>query len=736
MAAAENKTPALTCSRSTASARPSAKMSPISLLLPAALLTLGALSSCNDYPVHSLLDSFEVRVTSQLSQTDPIKLDFLWVIDHSPSMCQQQVELAKGFNDFITALQTLGQIDAQMAVVTVQQVADVGSQGNIKRIGQFNRRAETVFPPNCIERVRMPCVSDDQCYSKSGFDYKFAAGQTQPGQSPDKVGSCSSLCPQLPDAKGPYQKHYENTLATAAPDAMSKKDWKCKASSVTYVSNDNCSVNSYCWKHCTSGPSEAQKAAGDKECRDLYEKGVPADKQRIKCFVPGGSTYEAAGCQFPPATNDCPINPATGKPDDLPAVLTQKNLDLFHCIATVGASSTQEAGFEGGLRSAWHALDPSGPNCPNGLGSPDCQTSQLLRDNAYLVIVIVSDDDDCSVNLNLSLANQTPDEKALLAKTLPKEDWDKCQKLGDSVAGNETLNEGNCEYIRAKQVGSTMTCASDCHKLDPTGLTAEFKTCMAKARDTYLAVNIKMQNAKFAPTSDFVNRFKSLKADPSRVIVAAITGDSTAPTPVQRRCDAVNYYRSALKNQAQGQTPYVCAGKRGESGFGSRYIELVNAFKENGILQNICAGADFGPALQGIADRILQRTVKVCLPHPPNFDPAGSPMITVVRKRVNPDDPTKKVQKVLTYTADSADPSESSYFVKASPDCRKIEKDKNGNAIAIVGESQSCIRTQQCSPGLTCLKGLCRVYSEAIYFTSTPQPGDEVEVNYGADIGL
>lgn len=363
MAAAQTNTKALICPTSLLRTRRSSITSLISFIFPAAVLCLGTLASCNDYPVHSLLDSFEVRVTSQLSQTDPIKLDFLWVIDHSPSMCQQQVELAKGFNDFITALQTLGQIDAQMAVVTVQQVADVGSQGNIKKIGQFNRRAETVFPPNCIERVRMPCVSDDQCYSKSGFDYKFTAGQAQ-----DAKGSCSSLCPQLPDAKGPYEKHYENTLATQAPDAMSKKDWKCKASSVTYVSNDNCSVNSYCWKHCTSGPTEAQKAAGDKECRDLYEKDVPADKQRIKCFVPGGSTFEAAGCQFPPVTNDCPINPATGKPDDLPAVLTQKNLDLFHCIATVGASSTQEAALKAVYGLPGTRWTQAGPIAPTAWG--------------------------------------------------------------------------------------------------------------------------------------------------------------------------------------------------------------------------------------------------------------------------------------------------------------------------------------------------------------------------------
>ena len=37
-----------------------------------------ALPACNDYPVYSLLESFEVRVTKKLSQREPIKLDYLW----------------------------------------------------------------------------------------------------------------------------------------------------------------------------------------------------------------------------------------------------------------------------------------------------------------------------------------------------------------------------------------------------------------------------------------------------------------------------------------------------------------------------------------------------------------------------------------------------------------------------------------------------------------------------------
>jgi hypothetical protein len=54
----------------------------------------------------------------------------------------------------------------------------------------------------------------------------------------------------------------------------------------------------------------------------------------------------------------------------------------------------------------------------------------------------------------------------------------------------------------------------------------------------------------------------------------------------------------------------VCAGVRGNAGFGSRYVQVADAFKENGVVVNICEGADFGAQLQTIGTTILQRVVK------------------------------------------------------------------------------------------------------------------------------
>ena len=718
-----------------------------------ALLALLA-SGCNDYPVHSLLDSFGARVTKQLKHDKPINLDFLWVIDHSTSMCKQQRILSQGFNDFITNLGVLGQVDVRMAVVTVQQIADPASATGVtvKKVGEFNHTAAKEFPPNCIEHYRAPCFVDGpgdvttpsaQC--QSGFNLQFTAGKNYqlPATAllnvvmpPDPVSDSTGNAQHAGPAYGDAMKHYGPTLLT--PDISVANEWRCvQPPAFSQVTNDNASINSQCQRHCVGGKQ------GDDECKSLF--GPTA-----VCYTPSGNPA-AAGCMFPPSTSDCP------PPDQLPSVLHNDQLNMFHCIATVGASSTPQAGFEGGLRSAWKALDPAGPNCPGGpilkdgdgntiMGddgqpakNPNCQYAQLVRDDSYLVIVVVSDDDDCSVDLNLSLENSTVDEKNKLSALLPKEDWDKCQGLGDAVGGNRRLNEGNCLYVKSKCGPANPGCPDPTKYLCPTDCALTDAACLMAAE-----VNVQANAAvdkRFAPVSDFVNRFKSLKSDPAHVIVAAISGDSEAqvyvggqpqfdldknplPDEAQKVVDTSMYFKSKRHNAGPKQTPYVCAGSKGESGYGSRYIELVNAFRENGIFANICAGSDFSAPLNGIASTILKRTNKVCLPYPPAYADDGTPILEVKRTRLGETEAT-----TLQYTANPVDHAVDHFYLQASPDCRPTSGQ-------IEGESQPCKSIKDCSPGLSCIDCLCRLYSEAIYFTEVPHDGDALELNYGADLGL
>ena len=130
-------------------------------------------------------------------------------------------------------------------------------------------------------------------------------------------------------------------------------------------------------------------------------------------------------------------------------------------------------------------------------------------------------------------------------------------------------------------------------------------------------------------------------------------------------------------------------------------------------MESIC-GADFAPALNGIADLILKRTTKMCLTQPPLTAANGTPQISLIRTRGN-------ARQSLVFGKD--------YIIKSSPDCLLTAGD-------IPGESEPCKATRDCAAGLRCVDNLCKRYAEAVFFTEVQEKGDEIEMNYAADMGL
>ena len=66
--------------------------------------TLGAIcllvTSCNRVPIGGLADNLTVSVHTSSAGEDPVKIDFLWVVDNSTSMCEEQIQLAENFEQF------------------------------------------------------------------------------------------------------------------------------------------------------------------------------------------------------------------------------------------------------------------------------------------------------------------------------------------------------------------------------------------------------------------------------------------------------------------------------------------------------------------------------------------------------------------------------------------------------------------------------------------------------------
>lgn len=247
------------------------------------------------------LEVSSIHVSTRSAASGPVKVDFVWVVDNSSSMCQEQAALADGFDVFLGSLESgLQELDARIAVVTMDLNGSAG--------------AFAFEPP---EKVH------------------FACGATQQIAAPSS-DQCSAAC-------GDHAK-------SELPAVWWQGGVMCQC-------RQQCDV--------------------DADCAGLG--------QGYECVVIG----DTSACKPPLGTDGCPdgatlrsLMPAEA------AYLTHDNArDLFGCVAR--AETNEKAGLEQGLGSVLSALDAAGPQA--------VQAQHFLRDDAWLVVVFMSDEDDCTL---------------------------------------------------------------------------------------------------------------------------------------------------------------------------------------------------------------------------------------------------------------------------------------------------------------------------------------------------
>ena len=496
-------------------------------------LALGG-TACNDVPVAGVLDSFSAQVTDERSNTEAVKLDILWVIDNSVSMCQEQNALAANIQKFIDKITGFTNVDVRLAVVTTDGILE-------KERGKFHHELPKAFPPNCLERAVEVCLTDSDC---------------------------------------------EKALKGKTP---TPSQWKCESPSqgAKYLQNCNGSVNSACRFKC----------ADNTDCAGEFEPEVT--ESTYMCTAPGGDE-SLRGCLKPPAVQGCPTKLPEFVDAEVAAAEGRSMAELFGCMAIVGALQDKTAQLEQGLLTASLALDVNGPNAK--------QAQRFLRQDAYQVIIFVSDEEDCSVSTNMP--------KVFLNNgTLVAEAWQVCGLLGDTD-GKGPMGE---DIKDSEYVPSTW-------KKDKTNWRGPLE-----------------------PVSTFINKLRGINSDPSRVLVAAIVGDvvttvdgqpaakndptgtlkcpdtfdaATAPDCehgdipecYERKVDA--YLRSKGGPGPVAKNTYVCESPVGQADWGGRYLQVVKAFGRNGAVTGICSDGGFKEALDKIADTILRRVVRVCIDEP------------------------------------------------------------------------------------------------------------------------
>jgi hypothetical protein len=235
--------------------------------------------------------------------------------------------------------------------------------------------------------------------------------------------------------------------------------------------------------------------------------------------------------------------------------------DVFACIALLGEGG---CGFEHQFESVLRALGADGAPAP-------AQNANFLRADAYLAVVYVTNEDDCSA---------PPDSD-----------------LFDSSSSTVTDPLGPLQSYRCNEFGHL--CNGQPPPRQPPGEVNLTGMCTSN------------EMGKLLKVSDVVTALKRLKADQTKVLVAAIAGPAD---PYK-----VNIGPSQVKGDPS-MWPYVehsCTQLEGDGSMtyadpSVRIQQFINAFGTNGVFEDMCA-PDFKLALTKIAETIGKKIGSPCV---------------------------------------------------------------------------------------------------------------------------
>lgn len=598
----------------------------LSVLFAASMVT-----GCNDVPVHDVTRSFAVQVKEVVKNQGVIKLDFLWIIDNSSSMSQEQAALAASFDEFRLQLVSYLNIDIRLAVTTTDAMFNRG---------KFVADPATTFPPAGYESRVWPCLKDKDCVDRFGTNWQCRGS----GNAADLYNLNESV----------------NTTCT----------FRCQ--------NDGQCCNQFCFD---------DECGGDKTCiQDTCASAL--DECVFECRQPG---MDSSGCLRPPDTKDCPAG--------LPKVLSMDTIEYFKCLATVKTEQAYGANMEQGLKAAWLALDPSGINAEQSRSflRPDAylvvvfvsdEDDCSIHEEYCAPNAPCTKDSDCGESATCKTdyrASQLAGaEKKFCCGTIKKDYYNNCALLGDyrgrvhhecsyDLLCSDCEVDDDCEpgWGCTNVIGATKKCRPLIYSL---GNIASYQQPPGSPVHSLKSV------------AEYYAALRSLKPDPAKVLVAAITGDGLVKPAdkdslISAAClanDKMEYcqtYKLAKAEAAQSclddpslpecrsfhrakldcirqcyvaskankdkpqiaRASHICSSEYGTGDYGARYVQLAHMFGPNGIMSNVCSDEGISPALKTLAETIIRRVTKFCVPRP-----VKEGMIVVVKRITTAADGSRK----------------------------------------------------------------------------------------------
>jgi len=242
--------------------------------------------------------------------------------------------------------------------------------------------------------------------------------------------------------------------------------------------------------------------------------------------------------------------------------------DAFTCIAALGETG---CGFEHQFASILRALGADGRAAP-------AENQGFLRPEAYLAIVLITNEDDCSASPGVPLFD-TGSNTNIMSQLGPPANF-RCNEFGHMCDGMHPSRSAPNNDVAA---------------------TVTYNNCTSNDTEGYLLSVV-----------DTANRIKGLKPDPSQVIVAAITGPATpytvnwkAPSTADTSCGAASCPWPVIAHSCTApDTSFADPGVR--------VGEFVKEFGANGLVLPICSD-NFAPSLQRIGDLINASLQPPCI---------------------------------------------------------------------------------------------------------------------------
>jgi hypothetical protein len=250
--------------------------------------------------------------------------------------------------------------------------------------------------------------------------------------------------------------------------------------------------------------------------------------------------------------------------------------DMFGCISLLGESG---CGFEHDFESVLRALGADGAPGP-------AENANFLRTDAYLQVVLVTNEDDCSAPPNSDLFDSS------------------------SMFVSDPL--GPLQHYRCNEFGHL--CGGKPPPRQPVGEVDLSNTCVST------------EDGRLIRVADFVKALKGVKTDPSKVFVSAIAGPpnpykvTVGPPEIKTDPNQWPYVEhSCTQNEPDGSQSYADPSVR--------IAQMITAFGANGAFEDFCQ-ADFTQSLQRIASQIGKAMGPPCFPA--NVDPAKCHAVDMV----------------------------------------------------------------------------------------------------------